>query len=234
MQSGRAVLSFSATHTERIDDDALLSLISLFNESRGSPGQRCFHFQANLITRESDSDKTVQESSAPASCSDIISSSVLHSFCESIYGTFCSFFLLSSLFSSSDWCDLVLGRCSKIIFHVVPMTNIVFMSNLCIIWHIMRQVNMYINIIFLAQCVSCVFVLQAICVHVSDSQCVCWCVRPSVPYRVWSSLPKLCLSIWDLGSGRQICTRSPSQMCSTVPSPHCLWPIGHLTVKTVL
>lgn len=205
MQSGRAALSFSATHTETINDDALLSLISLFNQSRGSPGQQHFHFQANLITRESDSDKTVQESSAPASCSDIISSSSWCSFCESISffphlinDTFCLFLLISSSLHLTDvtWsCWLNAAKSPLTLF---PW-QISCLCHTCVMDHLSchekgSHISIYIYH-FLSQCVSCVFVLQAICVRVSDSVCVCWCVRPSVPYRVWSSLPKLCLPL---------------------------------------
>lgn len=119
-------------------------------------------------------------------------------------------------------CNLMLNRCCEIISHIVlPWQTSPLLCMRCafVVSFVCKCVRAcmlsFVGVIYIYSCLSvssvCLF-LHAVCVHISQSQCVCLCVRPSVLCRVWSWLPGLCLPLSVLGSRRQTCTRTPSQM----------------------
>lgn len=189
--------AFSPTHTATVSDDAGLSLISLFNQSRGSPSQQYFPVGVNLINKQRD-DKTGQESGlalprllpvlilSPSSFPFISRFSccslwIFLSFCFNAPALCLSFCLgLSIWLMRNKDCNLMLKRCWEIIPRIVfpwqtsPSVYVV-VSLVCIRVCVCASfAGVYIS--FLSQCVICVFVFACrMCSYLTVSVCVLVC-----------------------------------------------------------
>lgn len=142
---------------------------------------------------------------------------------------------LSVYFSSSlrlfIWL-MVSGRCWKIIFHIVPMTNILFMSYLCCVSFVISWDRLiYIYNFWLSVSAVCLFCRP----YASMSQTLSVCVGVSGHLFPIGSGPHsqsfvfLC-RLWDQ-EDRYV----PDLLLRcTVPYPHCWGPIGHLDSEDFL